>query len=49
MRSQSSLHNILLNLGITNVYFQPPATKKMEYPCILYKKKQKLILSMQII
>ena len=23
-------------LGIHNVYFQPPASKKLEYPCIVY-------------
>ena len=23
-------------LGNTNVYFQPPENKKLEYPCILY-------------
>jgi hypothetical protein len=23
-------------LGSTNVYFQPPATLKMKYPCIVY-------------
>lgn len=25
-------------LGSANVYFQPPATKQMEYPCIVYNK-----------
>lgn len=25
-------------LGSRNVYFQPPETKKMEYPCIIYFK-----------
>ena len=24
-------------LGIKNVYFQPPKTTKMEYPCMIYK------------
>lgn len=24
-------------LGINNVYFQPPKTTKMRYPCIVYK------------
>lgn len=25
-------------LGSTNVYFQPPATVKMQYPCIVYHR-----------
>lgn len=25
-------------LGSRNVYFQPPATVKMKYPCIIYKR-----------
>lgn len=25
-------------LGSTNVYFQPPPTVKMQYPCIIYKR-----------
>lgn len=25
-------------LGTTNVYFQPPATLAMEYPCIVYQR-----------
>lgn len=25
-------------LGSPNVYFQPPADRKMEYPCIVYKR-----------
>lgn len=38
------LHNILVELlgttgkGSSRVYFQPPATIKMEYPCIIYKR-----------
>lgn len=28
------LHNIL---GSDNVYFQPPETVKMKYPCIIYE------------
>lgn len=31
------LQNILTNvLGSSNVYFQPPSTIKMSYPCIVY-------------
>lgn len=25
-------------LGSRNVYYQPPETKKMDYPCIVYEK-----------
>ncbi len=38
------LHNIFIDfLGtrgapVSRVYFQPPATIKMEYPCIIYKR-----------
>lgn len=36
-RPRSELHDILK--GITeNVYFQPPTTTKMEYPCIIYRR-----------
>ena len=31
---QSKLEAIL---GSENVYFQPPASKKLSYPCIIYK------------
>ena len=27
-------------LGSDNVYFQPPPTLKLEYPCIIYKRDQ---------
>lgn len=31
------LHEMLVDiLGSTNVYFQPPSTIKMKYPCIVY-------------
>ena len=34
-----SLHNILLGiLGSNYVYFQPPETVKLNYPCIIYKR-----------
>ena len=26
-------------LGSTNVYFQPPETTKLKYPCIVYKRR----------
>ena len=25
-------------LGSTNVYFQPPETKKLKYPCFIYER-----------
>ena len=39
MRSRLDLHEKLVEiLGSRNVYFQPPATVKMQYPCIIYKR-----------
>ena len=34
---RTNLHQILLNLGTSNVYFQAPENIKMKYPCILYQ------------
>lgn len=32
------LHDLLVEiLGSTNVYFQPPPTVEMKYPCIVYQ------------
>ncbi len=37
LNSRLSLDSILRDiLGSTNVYFQPPESKKMQYPCITY-------------
>ena len=37
MDRRLKLHNILVEiLGASNVYFQPPETIKMTYPCIVY-------------
>ena len=37
MGQRIDLHQILVNaLGSNNVYFQPPETIKMKYPCIVY-------------
>ena len=37
-KDRLSLHAVLVNvLGSSKVYFQPPATIKMDYPCIVYK------------
>lgn len=37
MQSRSDLNDLFLEM-IDNVYFQPPATVQMEYPCIVYKR-----------
>lgn len=37
MRDRLDLHKLFKELGIKNVYFQPPETLKMQYPCIRYK------------
>ena len=39
MGQRSDLHEILKSLGTNNVYFQPPPTLKMEYPCIVYRRE----------
>lgn len=39
MRPRSELHDILLDiLGTEYVYFQPPPTVQMQYPCIVYHR-----------
>ena len=38
VKDRLSLHSLLVSiLGKPYVYFQPPATIKMNYPCIVYK------------
>lgn len=37
MRSRIDLDNMLKTL-CDNVYFQPPESKKLEYPCIIYSR-----------
>lgn len=38
-RSRIDLHEELCDLlGSRNVYFQPPATVKLKYPCIIYTR-----------
>lgn len=37
MGRRQDLHDLLLTLT-PKVYFQPPASVQMEYPCILYKR-----------
>ena len=37
--SRRELHDILVSiLGSRNVYFQPPESKKLIYPCIVYER-----------
>lgn len=36
-QSRLQLHELLLTLT-PNVYFQPPASKDMDYPCIVYMR-----------
>ena len=37
-KDRLSLHSLLSSiLNTTNVYFQPPSTITMKYPCIIYK------------
>lgn len=39
MTRRLELNQILIELlGTRNVYFQPPATLKMKYPCIVYDR-----------
>lgn len=37
-QSQKELHDILLTMGTSNVYFQPPENVQMKYPCIVYQR-----------
>jgi hypothetical protein len=39
MSKRTDLHNILIaTLGSNNVYFQPPPSVMMTYPCIIYQR-----------
>lgn len=43
MASRLDLHEELCNiLGSRNVYFQPPESLKIKYPCIIYSKNNAL-------
>lgn len=43
MVQRSDLQAVFLGiLGSDNVYFQPPPTVKMEYPCIVYRRDYEL-------
>lgn len=37
MRSRLELHTVLTQI-CKNVYFQPPESVKLKYPCIIYEK-----------
>lgn len=37
MSNRVELHNVL-SMFMSNVYFQPPSDKLMNYPCIVYQK-----------
>lgn len=40
MRSRLTLHEELVNiLGSNFVYFQPPESIKLKYPCIIYERR----------
>jgi len=42
MDRRLELHEILVDLlGSNNVYFQPPSSIRMNYPCIVYNRKGK--------
>lgn len=39
MGQRQQLHDLLkVVLGSSNVYFQPPPSKQMAYPCIVYQR-----------
>lgn len=39
MNRRLQLHQLLVNvLGSNNVYFQPPESIRMNYPCIVYER-----------
>lgn len=45
--SRLALHDIFIDIlgtrgqPVSRVYFQPPPTVKMEYPCIIYKRSNR--------
>ena len=42
MGKRVDLHAILISLlGLPNVYFQPPPTIQLKYPCIIYQRQAK--------
>lgn len=44
MGLRSDLHELLVSiLGTRNVYFQPPPSVMMSYPCIVYNRDRRLV------
>lgn len=44
MGKREVLHQILVNmLGSDNVYFQPPESLKLKYPCIIYSLSDDIV------
>lgn len=45
-KSRLDLHEILVDiLGSRNVYFQPPESVKLQYPCIVYERSNYFVNS----
>ena len=43
MNNRLSLHDELIEVsGLQNVYFQPPESIKLKYPCVTYHKAAKI-------
>lgn len=43
MGQRADLHELLVDIsGVAKVYFQPPETINLEYPCIIYKRDSAL-------
>lgn len=38
MGRRETLHSLLLTMGTSNVYFQPPENVKISYPAIIYQR-----------
>lgn len=37
---RQELHQILIELlGSDHVYYQPPASRRLDYPCVIYKRQ----------
>ena len=44
MKPRSDLQDLLVELlGSDNVYFQPPSTLQMQYPCIVYQRDDRRV------
>ena len=40
VNNREDLHEILKELlGSNNVYFQPPESRKLDYPCVIYNRE----------